>query len=224
MKAGLIFTATTPASVMAIHEELRNRFGDELAIIQYEDPAILDEICERGTVTASAAARLVSMFMQSVNDGVDAMLCCCSSVGEVVDACQDLAAYVGVPILRIDEEMCRDAVRLGQRIGILATLPTTMEPTRNTVLRAARELDRPITLVDGLMEGAFGLPQEAFEAVICDKASEMIDQVDVLLLAQASMACMEKLLSERFQKPVLSSPRFGAAAMAKALERSPGRG
>lgn len=36
-------------------------------------------------MTASAVARLVSMFMQAISDGVDAMLSCCLSVGEVVD-------------------------------------------------------------------------------------------------------------------------------------------
>lgn len=116
------------------------------------------------------------------------MLSCCSSVGEVVDASQNLARYTGIPIVRIDEEMCREAVRLGKRIGILATIPTTLEPTKNTVLRVAREMNRQVVLVD------------------------------VILLAQGSMAYTEEILAERFKKPVLSSPRFGVASLAKALE------
>ena len=43
--------------------------------------------------------------------------------------------YIGVPIVRVDEEMCREAVRKGQRIGVMATLPTTLEPTKGTILR-----------------------------------------------------------------------------------------
>lgn len=54
--------------------------------------------------------------------------------------------------------------------------------------------------------------------MIYDKTKEIIDQVDVILLAQGSMAYTEEFLAESFKKPVLSSPRFGAAALAKALE------
>lgn len=217
-KVGIVYTAVAPESAEAINAEIQSRLGEKIEILNYQDPTILDEVCEQGYVSASAAARLVSMFMQAVSDGADGILCCCSSVGEVADASQGIAYYTGVPIVRIDEEMCREAVRLGDRIGILATLPSTLEPTKNTVLRAARELNRQVVLVDGLMEGAFGIPQDEFEKMICDKAQEIIDQVDVILLAQGSMAYSEDILAERFHKPVLSSPRFGVAALAKALE------
>ena len=86
---------------------------------------ILAEVREHGYVTASAAARLVGMYMQAVSDGADAILNCCSSVGEVADAAQNIGRYTGIPIVRIDEEMCREAARLGKRVGVLATLPTT---------------------------------------------------------------------------------------------------
>lgn len=218
MKVGIVYTATTLESVEAINEELQRKLGENLEIINYQDPTILDEVCKHGYVTPSAAARLVSMFMQAVSDGVDGIFNCCSSVGEVVDASQDLARYTGIPIVRIDEEMCREAVRLGKRIGILATLPTTLEPTKNTVLRAAREMNREVMLVDGFMEGAFGIGQDEFKKMICDKVAEIIEQIDVILLAQGSMAYTEEILVERFGKPVLSSPRFGVEALAKALE------
>lgn len=218
MKVGIIYTATTPESVESINAEIRKQLDEKLEIINYQDPTILDEVCEQGYVTASAAARLVSMFMQAISDGVDAMLSCCSSVGEVVDASQNLARFTGIPIVRIDEEMCREAVRLGKRIGVVATIPTTLEPTKNTVLRMAREMNRQVILVDGFMKGTFGIEQDIFKKMICDKVAEIIDKVDVILLAQGSMAYTEEILAERFKKPVLSSPRFGVAALAKALE------
>lgn len=218
MKVGIIYTATTSESVESINAEIRKQLDERLEIINYQDPTILDEVCKQGYVTASAAARLVSMFMQAISDGADAMLNCCSSVGEVVDAVQNLARYTGIPIVRIDEEMCREAVRLGKRIGIVATIPTTLEPTKNTVLRMAREMNRQVILVDGFMKGTFGIEQDIFKKMICDKVAEIIDKVDVILLAQGSMAYTEEILAERFKKPVLSSPRFGVAALAKALE------
>ena len=132
---------------------------------------------------------------------------------------QTAAAYIGVPIVRIDEEMCREAVRLGSRIAVLATLSTTLEPTKNTVLRVAREMGRHVEMVDGLIDGAFGLDQEQFRKLLLDKAAQVKDSSDVILLAQGSMAYVEEDISREMGIPTLSSPRFGAVELKKALER-----
>ena len=217
MKAGIVYTSTTPELIECVNEEIKKNLGDQVEILNYQDPSILAEVREHGYVTAGAAARLVSMFMQAVSDGADAVLNCCSSVGEVADAAQDLGRYTGIPIVRIDEEMCREAVRLGARIGVLATLPTTLEPTKNTILRMAREMNRRVTLVDGLID-AFGADQDEFKRKLVAKAGEIIEDVDVILLCQGSMAYAEEVIHETYQKPVLSSPRFGAAALKEALK------
>ena len=97
------------------------------------------------------------------------------------------------------------------------TLPTTLEPTKNTVSRVAREMNRHVELVDGLVD-AFGADQDKFKALLCGKAAEIADQVDVILLAQGSMAYAEDAIHEKIGKPVLSSPRSGAQALAAALK------
>lgn len=217
MKAGIVYTSTTPELIECVNEEIKKNLGDNVEILNYQDPSILAEVREHGYVTAGAAARLVSLYMKAVSDGADAILNCCSSVGEVADAAQEIGRFTGIPIVRIDGEMCREAVRLGSRIGVLATLPTTLEPTKKTILRAAREMNRRVTLVDGLID-AFGADQEQFKAMLLEKAGEINDQVDVILLCQGSMAYAEEIIHETYGKPVLSSPRFGAAALKAALE------
>lgn len=159
------------------------------------------------------------MYMKAAEEGVDAMLNLCSSVGEVADSVQDVAKYIGVPIVRVDEEMCREAVRKGQRIGVMATLPTTLEPTKGTILRMARECGKHVELVDCLVDGAFGLDQDQFKARMTEMAATIADQVDVIVFAQGSMAYCEEYIAEKFGKVVLSSPRFGAAELKKALEK-----
>ena len=124
MKLGIVYTSTTPELIECVNEEIKKNLGDAPEILNYQDPSILAEVREHGYVTAGAAARLVGMYMQAVSDGADAVLNCCSSVGEVADAAQDIGRYTGIPIVRIDEEMCREAARLGKRVGVLATLPT----------------------------------------------------------------------------------------------------
>lgn len=134
MKAALVYTSTTPELIELVEKEVTKNIGTDAEIISLQDPSILAEVREAGYVTKTAAARLIGMYMEAVAQGADAILNICSSVGEVADSVQTAAAYIGVPIVRIDEEMCREAARLGKRIGVLATLATTLEPTKTPFL------------------------------------------------------------------------------------------
>ena len=201
-----------------MEREVKQQLGDGVELYSLQDPSILADVRAAGHVTTAPAARLIGMYMKAAEEGCEAVLNLCSSVGEVADCAQDVARYIGMPIVRVDEEMCREAVRLGKRIGVMATLPTTLEPTKNTVKRVAREMNHEIELVDCLVDGAFGLDQTQFKARLTEAAATIIDQVDVIVLAQGSMAYAEPAMSEKFGKPVLGSPRFGAAELKKALQ------
>lgn len=217
MKIGLVYTGVTPELIELVNKEVEKQIPQKAELMNYKDPSIISEVVEHNYVTPAPAARLVTMYMQAVQDGADAILNICSSVGEVADACQDLAKYIGIPIVRIDEEMCREAVRQGKRIGIMATLQSTLVPTKNTVLRVAREMNKQVELVDVLVEGGFGLDQEQFKQLMTDYAGKIADKVDVILFAQGSMAYCEEYIHEKYDKLVLSSPRFGAIALKEAL-------
>lgn len=218
MKAALVYTSTTPELIELVEREVKKNLGADAQILSYQNPDVLSLTREAGYVTTKAAALLIDMFMQAAKDGADAILNICSSVGETADAAQDIARYIGVPIVRIDEEMCKDAVRRGKRIGVMATLPTTLEPTKNTLRRVAREMNKEIELVDCLVDGAFGLDQEQFKELMLKYARTIADSTDVILLCQGSMAYCEELISDTVKKVVVSSPRYGAIELKKALE------
>ncbi|MDF2874601.1 MAG: hypothetical protein K0R22_1284 [Sporomusa sp.] len=217
MKIALVYTSTTPELIELVEKEVRQLLPQDTEVISNQDPSILAEVREAGSVTAPAAARLVGMYMKAVGDGADAILNLCSSVGEVADAAQDIGKYTGIPIVRVDEDMCREAVRQGVRIGVMATLPTTLAPTKNTIHRVAREMNKHVELVDVLVDGAFGLDQGQFKELMTKYAKEISDKVDVILFAQGSMAYCEQYIQQQCGKTVLSSPRFGAVALKEAL-------
>ena len=219
MKIALVYTSTTKELIDLVEKEVKAVLPKTTEFLTYQDPSILAQVREAGCVTASLAARLVSLYMGAICAGADAILNLCSSVGEVADAAQGIARYTGIPIVRVDEEMCREAVRRGKRIGVMATIPTTLEPTRNTILRVAREMNRSVELVDALVDGAFGLDQEQFQLKLAEYAGKIADKAEVILFAQGSMAYCERYIEERYGKPVLSSPRFGAQALKEALVR-----
>ncbi len=161
MKVGLIYTSTTPELIADVEREVRSQIGDEAELYSLQDPSILADVREAGYVTTAPAARLIGMYMKAAEEGCDAVLNLCSSVGEVADCAQDCAKYIGMPIVRLDEEQ--------------------------------------------------------FRARMSECAATIADKVDVIVLAQGSMAYCEQYLADKFGKVVLSSPRFGAAELKKAL-------
>lgn len=217
MNVALVYTSTTPELIELVEEEVGKVLPKDTKILSYQDPSILSEARDAGFVTSPAAARLIELYMKAIQEGADAILNLCSSVGEVADAAQSIGKYIGVPIVRVDEEMCREAVRQGNRIAVMATLSTTLEPTKNTILRVAREMGKQVELIDALVEGAFGLDQEQFRTLMSEKAGQVANEADVILFAQGSMAYCEEYIAKKYNKLVLSSPKFGAMALRDAL-------
>lgn len=218
MKVGLIYTGITPELKELVEQEITAQLGNDVEMLSWKDPSIIQDAGKFGYVTKELTARLVTMYMEAVNAGCDAIINLCSSVGEVADACQDLAKYMGVPIVRVDEEMCRDAARKSLKIGVVATLRTTLDPTKGTIARTSREIGRHVEMTDILVDGAFGLDQEQFKARMLEETGKYKDDVDVFLFAQGSMAYCSDVIEQAYGKKVFSSPSYGAAALKKALE------
>lgn len=218
IRLGLVYTGVTPQLIQLVEKEIHRVIGEDIEILNYKDPSIIAEARANGYVTSAAAIRLYKLFLDAAADNVDAILNICSSVGETADSAQNMAKYIGIPIVRIDEEMCKVAVRKSARIGVIATLATTMEPTKNTLMRVAREIDRHPFLVDGLIENGFDLNESEFKEAMLAKANEIKDSVDIIVLCQGSMAYCEKYIQENTGVETLSSPRFGASALKVALQ------
>ena len=84
--------------------------------------------------------------------GADAVMVTCSSIGPGVVLAQQL---FDIPVIRVDEAMAEAAVRMGRRIGVMATLRTTLEPTIALLREKAAEAGIEIEIVDSLCDGAF---------------------------------------------------------------------
>lgn len=218
MKVGIVYTSTTPELIELVERELGAALGAGAAYANYQDPSILAEVREAGYVTPGATARLVGLYVDAINDGADVILNCCSSVGEVADAAQGVAKFTGIPIVRIDEEMCRAAVRAGKKIAVMATLSSTLEPTKNTIRRVAREMNKRVELIDVLVEGAFGLSPEEFKNKMLSYAESGTKEADVILFAQGSMAYCADVIEKGCGKTVFASPGYGAEAVKEALK------
>jgi aspartate/glutamate racemase len=156
-------------------------------------------------------------FAQEV--GARAILEACSSVGEVVPQMQ---AAVSVPVVRIDQAMAEEAVRSGGRIGVAATLSTTLKPTLRLLETQARLAGKTVVLEPLLVEDAYRRlmagDQDGHDAVLAAALQGLAGSVDVAVLSQASMARVLPRLPEAIRRKFLSSPRLGMLRLKQAVE------
>lgn len=191
----------------------------DVRLVNIIDDSLIGDVVRAGCVPPGAARRLIQYFHHAEELGADVILNTCSSVGEVAD---DARKLIGIPIVKIDDLMAWKAASGYERIGVLATLPSTLEPTMRLLRKKALEAAGEIQLTEGLAEGAFdalvaGRPEE-HDRILLETAKRIAGRTDVLVLAQGSMARMEKALREATGKPVLSSPRSGVEHVKAVLE------
>ncbi|MDF2628285.1 MAG: Asp/Glu racemase [Symbiobacteriaceae bacterium] len=215
MPKTLALLHTTPVTVTGL-KELAAEHVPGVRIINLLDDSLLADVMAAGGVTPAVEGRMRAYIDQAKVAGADAVLCCCSSVGEVIERARPGAA---LPVLRIDEPMAEAAVKAGSRIGVVATVGTTLEPTANLIRRKAAELGRDVTVEALKVEGAYqaltgGRPDE-HDALVLKALEGLLQRSDVIVLAQASLARVAGKLTT--QIPILSSPVSGLQAAAKVV-------
>lgn len=197
-------------------DELTDELLPGVATTVIADELLLARTIRDGTVDDVTRERLRGHVAALADFGVDAVLVTCSSLGALVD---EIAPGETIPVLRVDHAMADRAITLGERVGVLATLPTTLIPTTELVEAAARAAGSSVDVVSRLCDGAFEALHrgEAAEhdAIIAAEIDRMAAEVDVVVLAQASMARI--VAGESVGgTPVLSSPRLAMERLAYA--------
>lgn len=212
-------------TVAAIHtatpmvEPTKELFAEHLPgvrLINIVDDSLIQDVIRNNKVTPEVKKRLISYYYAAIDAGADIIFNTCSSVGETAIAAR---GFLPVPVVKIDDEMARQAVKISDRIGVLATLPTTLGPTCRLVEAMAIEAGTTVIIKEGLAEGAFQAiiagNKELHDQLIMKKALEIASEADVIVLAQGSMARMEQSLAASTGKRVLSSPLSGVLSVAQ---------
>lgn len=213
--------------VVAIHtafalvEPLNKLFKENLPEVKLNhivDDSLIQEVIANNVVTNRVRKRLLSYYQAAADSGADFIFNCCSSVGDVAETGRTIS---DIPVFRIDYPMAVTAVTQAKRIGVIATLSTTLAPTVGLLYRLSNETGKDIEIVKGLANGAFQAGQsgdtEKHDKLIEEAAVKIADKVDLFVLAQGSMARMEAKLAELTGKPVLSSPLSGVTGLREYL-------
>lgn len=205
----MIHTSMVFLTVDTNIQDLIGELGPDDEVTHFVDSGVLASVIKDGSITEHSQARIRHLAQAAEESGADVIFSACSSLGPAIDAAKD---HVSTPIVKIDDAMTTLAANSAERVGVLATVPSTLPPTV-ALIRAAATPPHHVEVVEHLCEGAFdilmGGDRERHDAMVLQAARELAPQVDLLVLAQASMARLAPSLQAALGTQVLSSPRAG---------------
>jgi Asp/Glu/hydantoin racemase len=198
-------TSATVESMKALTAEILSN----VEVVNFVDDSILPQLGQNGGDLTAVEERLVHYARFAEQVGADVILEACSSVGELVEKMQSV---LSIPIVRIDDSMAEQAVQRGGHLGVAATLPTTLQPTTRLLQAKAQAVGKQVEVTPLLIEGAYQKlmagDREGHDNLLVEKLQELVRTVDVVVLAQASMARVLPRLSATDQQKILVSPRL----------------
>lgn len=208
MKAKTLGLIHTSATLVPVFQQLCKEILPSVDVFNIVDDSLIKDVIRKGELTPQTAERVVNHVASAAAAGADHILVTCSSIGAAVETA---AALNKIPVLRVDQPMSDLAINTGRRIGVVATLPTTLGPTSDLVKRRAVVLGKEIELTSILCEGAFEAlmsgDSSTHDRMVGDALKELSTNVDVILLAQASMARVVEGLSDADKRvPIIASP------------------
>lgn len=221
-RIAVLHTSFVFLNVEPVFQNLFKELLPDVEVIDFVDSDVLADVRRVGKVEPPHVRRMCHLAQAAQDAGVDLIFSACSSLGPSMDVARKL---VDIPIIKIDDPMTKKAVELGSKIGLMATVPTTLPPTEDLILQWAAEAGKPVEVKQVLCKGAFEIlmsgDRERHDQMVLDGALQLAPQVDLIVLAQASMSRLAPMLSQKTGKTVLSSPRLAVEYISTMLEQVP---
>lgn len=218
-KLGIIHAAliTTRAVQKYIDEII-----PEVEVVHWVDDTIQNTnfACEPGVIPKENYAKFVQGALSQQRYGVDLILLACSTFNRAVE---NARAMIDTPMLQIDRPMMDLAVQDGRRIGLLATVPTTVPASERLLRLAAQEAGKECEIKIRLCSEAFkvlkaGNPEKHNEMLLAE-IEGLSKEVDAIVMAQVSMTALEPRLTST-RVPVYNSGRTAFNRVRQILEAS----
>jgi Asp/Glu/hydantoin racemase len=191
----------------------------EVRVLNLLDEALLKEAERLGAITPGLVRRMTGLVALHESAGAELVLFTCNAYSPFVD---QVRAQSGVPVLPIDEAMLQAALASGRRLGVLATVAAGLEQQRQGIDRVAVAAGKEVEVVPVLRTDAFAAlnagDAASHDRILLEELAQLAPRVDVVLLAQASMAGLVQKIPPETPAPVLSSPQLAVTKVKEMLE------
>lgn len=199
---------TTRLVIDPVHEAIVRSFP-EAEVNHVLDEGILRRLAQLKEITPEIVDWLTKMVASTEEAGAELAIVSCSSLSPCVN---EVGKQMAIPVLKVDEPMMEFAVKNGQRVGLIMTNPTTEKPSQILFEEVSQRLGRNTLLVPRLCANAFARLNQGdlagHDAEVIEVVETMLKEVDLIMLAQISIARVRSQLDDSVKQRVLSSLDF----------------
>jgi Asp/Glu/hydantoin racemase len=162
-----------------------------------------------GTIPKHNYFRFAQYAHNMQESGVELILLACSTFNYAAELARPM---IDIPILQIDRPMMELAVMDGKRVGLLATLASTVPSSERLLRIVAAEKNRPVEITTVLRPEAFAAVSkgdtETHNRILLEEIDKLSSQVDSIVMAQLSMSALAPHLGKT-AVPVYNSGTTG---------------
>ncbi len=172
-----------------------------------------------GELTPAFHERIHSLAEYALRCGADGVLFTCSAFGPAIEA---VAREASVPVLKPNEAMFDEALKLGKRVAMLATFQPSIGGMESEFRAQAGSREAAITsfCVPEAMAALRGGDINTHNALLAEAARSRAQGFDVLMLAQFSMAPAREAVQAAVRCPVLTSPESAVTRLKQLIQGS----
>lgn len=200
-----------PTAIPPMLHEFREQWP-EAEVRNLLDDDLMPAYTREGGLTPHIVERICKLALYAARTGSDGILFTCSVFPEAEDMAKRL---VRVPLLKPDEAMIAAALDVGKRIGVMATNPPAAPAAVAQLNAGAAARGTDIEVMTAVAEGAFAAGNAGDSAthdrLVIEAVERTAGMVDVICLAQVSMAMVRARAQAKSSVPVLTSPATAVA-------------
>ena len=192
----------------------------EVTVVHVVDDTIQNSnfACQPGVIPKENFFKFANYAHNLELAGVDLIMLACSTFNRAVEVARPM---INTPMLQIDRTMMDLAVKDGRKIGLLATVPTTVPASERLLKLAAEEAGKEIEITIVLCIKAFEEIKkgnvELHNELLLKEIEQLSETVDAIVMAQVSMSVLEPMLTNT-KVPVYNSGRTGFNKVREILE------
>lgn len=170
-------------------------------------------------LTSDLRDRIVGLSKYAEGLGSDGVLFTCSAFGQAIE---DAADGSTVPVMKPNEAMFAEAFDYGDRAVMIYTFKPSATGMEDEFRDVSKGLRPSATIRSVFCDGALAAKREGDEAThnrLIAETAAAIEDADVILLAQFSMAPAAVAVRTRTDTPVLTSPESAIREMQRRINR-----
>jgi len=194
----------------------------EVKVLHHVEDTIQESnfACQPGVIPKANFLKFANAAYKLQEAGAELVMLACSTFNKAVEIARPM---IDVPLLQIDRPMMDLAVNAGSKIGLLATVPTTVPASERLLRQAAEDAGRSIEVNTTLSEKAFEAilkgDAESHNRILMEEIEAMSKENDAIVLAQVSMSALEpELKKANLSVPVYNSGRTAFEEVRRVLE------